>query len=189
MKNPVYPTYLTAALFALGATALLIVLLTGCSAGGETQTSASAAVSDIYGDEYDLAALSDYSLTMVNIWATWCSPCLRELPDLGELADEYAERGVQLVGIVYDTLDARTGLADDAMMTLARTISAETGADYPMQVPSDILVPDVLGALTAFPTTCFLDSEGNLVGDIVIGSKSKENWVKIIDDRLAQVSE
>ena len=30
-------------------------------------------------------------LTMVNIWGTFCGPCIREMPDLGELADEYAE--------------------------------------------------------------------------------------------------
>lgn len=41
-------------------------------------------------------------ILIVNVWATWCVPCLREVPDLLTLQTEYADRGVRLLGIAVD---------------------------------------------------------------------------------------
>ena len=43
-------------------------------------------------------------LTMVNIWATYCGPCIQEMPELAELAREYEDRGVQIVGLLSDVM-------------------------------------------------------------------------------------
>lgn len=42
------------------------------------------------------------SVLIVNLWATWCVPCLREVPDLLALAKEYETQGVKLIGVSVD---------------------------------------------------------------------------------------
>ena len=60
------------------------------SADGETVTS------DIFADS---------RLTMVNVWATYCNPCLMEMPYLGELAAEYSPEDFQIIGIISDVME------------------------------------------------------------------------------------
>ena len=46
------------------------------------------------GETVDQAVLEEYDLTMVNVWATFCGPCINEMPDIAKIADEYREQGV-----------------------------------------------------------------------------------------------
>lgn len=48
--------------------------------------------------------LSDYAgkVVIVNIWATWCGPCRKEIPDLIKVSDEYKARGVELIGMTNE---------------------------------------------------------------------------------------
>ena len=57
---------------------------------------------DIDGNVVTQDIFKDFDLTMINIWGTYCSPCIREMPDLGEIHDEYKDRKVNVVGIVID---------------------------------------------------------------------------------------
>ncbi len=45
----------------------------------------------------------DGRVLIVNFWASWCKPCVREMPAFVELQGQYAEQGVQFVGIALDT--------------------------------------------------------------------------------------
>jgi thiol-disulfide isomerase/thioredoxin len=47
---------------------------------------------------------------LVNFWATWCTPCLHEIPDLVKLQKQYAARGLQIVGPAVDDPDAVRGM-------------------------------------------------------------------------------
>lgn len=116
-------------------------------------------------------------LTMVNIWGTFCGPCIREMPDLGELADEYAEKGVQIVGIISDV--TTTYHAD------VETIIQKTGADYTHLILTESLYRGYLSEVQVVPTTVFVDSEGKQVGEVYTGSKDKETWAEIIDTALS----
>lgn len=48
----------------------------------------------------------DGKLIVLNFWATWCPPCVEEMPLFQALQDEYAERGVQFIGVAVDRPDA-----------------------------------------------------------------------------------
>ena len=122
---------------------------------------------------------------MVNVWATFCGPCINEMPDLGELAAEYADKGVQIIGLVSDTMDS-DGTISDSQVETAKEIVAETGADYRHLLPSDDLL-GILSQIYAVPTTFFVDSEGVQVGDAIVTAQSKEKWIETIDGMLAEV--
>jgi thiol-disulfide isomerase/thioredoxin len=142
---------------------------------------------DLDGNDIGRDDLKDSTLTMVNIWATWCSPCIAEIPDIAELAEELKDSGFRVVGIVTDAVDKDSGEADAEMSKLARTIAEESNAAYPMLIPDDVLRQGILKDIMAYPTTFFADSEGNLIGKPHMGKRSKEEWKRIIEDTLEQV--
>lgn len=140
---------------------------------------------DLDGNTVDQSVLADYDLTMVNVWATFCRPCIKEMPDLGELAQEYADENVQIIGLVSDVLNTDGTISEEQVQT-ARDIVEQTGADYLHLLPSADLF-GVLGQISAVPTTFFVDSEGEQVGYAVVSAQSKDKWAETIDAMLAEV--
>ena len=141
---------------------------------------------DLEGNSIDQSILEGYDLTMVNVWATYCTPCLQEMPDLGELASEYEDKGVQILGLVSDVLNSY-GTISDSQVETAQEIVEETGASYQHLLPS----ADLLGLLSQIygvPTTFFVDSAGNQVGYAYVTAMEREQFVEIIDAALAEVA-
>lgn len=60
---------------------------------------------DIEGNAYTEKVFSDYDLTLVNAFTTWCSPCVNEMPELEKLYEEMKDQGVGVVGMVLDTVN------------------------------------------------------------------------------------
>ena len=176
---------------------LAALLLTGCAkketaqdAGQENGGEKSGILSsftaaDLENNEVSQEILADYDLTLVNVWATFCGPCLREMPSLGELAEEYRPQGVNVIGIVSDTLTS-DGELDEDQVDLARDLVEETKAEYTHLLPSQDLF-GLLGQIYAVPTTFFVDSAGNQVGDTYMQSMSKEELSELIESHLTEV--
>ena len=123
---------------------------------------------------------------MINIWATYCNPCLGEMPDLGVLAEEYADQGVQIIGILMDVYDQNWNVVQ-SQVDLAKEIIQETGADYLHLMPSTDLIYAKLRYVQAVPETIFVDKEGNLVGEPHLGARTKNKWSEEIQKRLEMV--
>lgn len=140
---------------------------------------------DLDGNEVTQEVFADHDLTMVNIWATFCSPCLDEMPALGELNAEYADKGFQIIGLVSDTLN-QDGTISDSQVQTAKDAVAATKADYTHLLPSQDLF-GLLSQVSAVPTTLFVDKDGAQVGYAIMRAYSKEEWVTIIDEMLAEV--
>lgn len=140
---------------------------------------------DLEGNALDQSMLQGHTLTMVNVWATFCTPCISEMPDLGTLAQEYEDQGVQVVGLVSDVIDMEGNLDQD-QMELAREIVDSTSANYTHLVPSVDLY-GLLYQISSVPTTFFVDETGAQVGGTYIGAKDKDQWQEIIDQLLAEV--
>lgn len=145
------------------------------------------ACTDLEGNPVDQSILEEYDITMVNVWATFCGPCLREMPDLGELASEYEEKGVRIVGLLSDVLDSEGNISEEQVDT-AREIVESTGADYLHLLPSQDLY-GLLAQIYAVPTTFFVDKEGRQVGKTYVKSMTKEKWIEVIEDTLKEVSQ
>lgn len=140
---------------------------------------------DLDGNPITEEIFKDHELTMINVWATFCGPCLIEMPDLGELSAEYQDKGVQIIGICTDTVDI-DGTSIDSMVEEAREIIATTGADYLHVIPQGNLFGMLLPQIQVVPTTIFVDSEGKQVGRAILRVLSKEEWIEQIDERLGQ---
>jgi len=109
---------------------------------------------------------------LINFWATWCPPCLEEIPYFVELVDKYKDRGLVVLGIsTDDTPDQLKPFADKLKM------------NYPVLVGLD--QPDVeraFGAMWAIPVTIFVKKDGNVCKEHR-GTQSKEffeNHVKAL---------
>lgn len=143
---------------------------------------------DLAGVPVDESVLAGHTLTMVNVWGTFCSPCLNEMPELGKLAQEYADKGVQILGIVVDISQSADGTFDLAQVQSARNLALETGANYRHLLPTADLIQAYLSRVSAVPDTIFLDAQGNQVGESCSGARSGEKWAALIDSLLSEAA-
>lgn len=191
-------------LFAL--LALSLVLLCGCagdsdekSAGAESGVDAASGApapeepsaeaepaagtisfetTDLEGNAVSEEIFSQSGLTMLNVWATYCSPCLNEMPALGELAAAYDPEEFQIIGVVSDVLET-----DD--QELARSLVQQTGAGYTHLLLNESIYYALLTDVSAVPTTFFLDAEGNIL-ETVVGAMEKTAWEELINGFLEE---
>ncbi|MFV1982835.1 MAG: TlpA family protein disulfide reductase [Thiohalomonadales bacterium] len=54
----------------------------------------------------------DGKVILINFWATWCPPCVREVPTLDKLNNDFKDKGFVVIGIAIDSLDAVTDFVD-----------------------------------------------------------------------------
>ena len=134
---------------------------------------------DMEGNEVSSSIFSESKLTMINVWATYCNPCLQEMPDLGELSGEYDSGEFQIIGVISDVQEG----ADQDTLDKASSLIEQTGADYPHLLLNESLYEAMLTEVTAVPTTFFFDSNG-MVLDTLVGSRDKDEWKGIIDALL-----
>lgn len=186
---------------------LAVSLLCGCAGGtdaGESEEGAarqdtesvseqeerdSSAVPDFEGNDMEGNAVtseifSGSRLTMVNVWATYCSPCLNEMPELGELAREYDKEDFQLIGIVSNVPEG----ADEEKLELVEVLIEQTEADYPHLLLNESLNDGLLSGVSAVPTTFFIGQDGKIL-DTVVGARDKAAWKEIIDGILEESPE
>lgn len=160
--------------------ALLMLCLTGCGAGSTVPAdtasdTVSVAGSDLGGSlkaftaetldgsEFSSETLAAADLTVLNIWQTTCPPCIREMPELAELERELPER------VRFVTWCVDGAYAPDE----TQAIVSDSGFDGTVIVSGDGDLMTFLSKVQYTPTTVFIDSEGNLVGEPVIGAFQK----------------
>ena len=120
-----------------------------------------------------------HTLTMVNLWGTYCGPCINEMPDLEELNGRLADRDCAIIGVVIDV----AGMNDSAQLTAAGAILKDTGVTYLNLLPWNSLDADFPAEY--IPTSYFVDSEGHIVGEAAVGSAGADDYEALIDAALA----
>lgn len=160
----------------------------GQAAGMETRGVGDFSMQDINGETYVQDMFADYDLTMVNVFTTWCTPCVNEIPELQKLWEEMKDQGVNVVGIVLDSIDA-SGSIDEETVEKAKVLAERTGASYPFLIPDQSYMNGRLAGINAVPETFFVDKEGNFVGETYSGSHSLEEWKSIVETELKGVAQ
>lgn len=138
---------------------------------------------DIEGETYTQEMFADYNLTMINVFTTWCTPCINEIPDLEILRNDMADQGVNIVGIVLDAMDG-LGDVDETAVEKAKILAEQTGVTYPFLIPDENSLNGRLSGIQAVPETFFVDKDGNIVGETYSGSRSYEEWKNIVEEIL-----
>jgi thiol-disulfide isomerase/thioredoxin len=102
-------------------------------------------------------ALSQYTSgghpTIVNFWATWCGPCLREIPLLNQLQQSYAGDKLQVVGIAVDFRDSVREYLKHTQINYALLIGEQDGLEAAAKFGMDLVLP----------FSVFADGQGRIV--------------------------
>jgi thiol-disulfide isomerase/thioredoxin len=93
-------------------------------------------------------------LLVVNFWATWCAPCVEEMPELQSMHTEYAARGVTVIGLAIDNAAAVRQFRDRLRLDLPLLVAGAAGSDLGRQLGNS------LGAL---PYTAVINTRGQVV--------------------------
>lgn len=129
--------------------------------------------SDLDGRAVSETYIQEHKVTVVNFWATWCPPCVGEIPDFSEVAAEYASKGCAFLGVQLD---------DD--IDSAKALWEKHGVTYPTILPDGDLVA-LADSMQYVPDTILFDSNGKQIGEMQIGGLDKGTLTSLIDSALA----
>lgn len=128
---------------------------------------------DQYGNTH---TLSDYKgkTVFLNFWATWCSPCRAEMPDIQKLYEEFQqeEEDIVILGV------AAPNLGREKSEEGIKGFLEENGYTYPVLMDTEAEAFQAYG-INSFPTTFMIDKDGNVFGYIP-GQLSEETMRDII---------
>lgn len=133
---------------------------------------------DLEGNTVTESIFAEKDLTVVNIWGTFCPPCIEEMPELGAWAEEMPDN-VQIVGLIVDI----AGDDDKEHRDMAVTITEKAGADF-LQIIANNDFAEILQGVVGVPTTLFVDKDGNLVGEPVVGAYV-DGYKQFVEDYLS----
>ena len=177
---------------------MMSVVLFGCTGGGTTtenggrtesneKTQRVTELVDINsftakttgGDTFTDKDLAPYDLTVINFWATFCAPCLREMPDLAMLQKKLP-KNIQLITICLDANKPTNDI--DAILVRSKY-------DGITLVSGKGDLNKLMRQITKMPTTVFVDSKGNMVLPELIGSPRnlEETYISLINQALVSM--
>lgn len=113
-------------------------------------------------------------ILVVNFWASWCEPCKQEIPEFIRLQQQYADKGVQFVGIALDEREPVQGFLQPLQANYPQLIAGDAGSALVTQLG------DVIGIL---PFTIVVDSHGGIVHR-QLGEFSSKDVMALIEPLL-----
>ncbi len=174
---------------------VIFSMITGCNGGdqpevveesneGETVDESSAPITfesvDINGTAVTSDIFSQSKITVVKIWGTFCGPCIKEMPDLQPLYEELKDKDVNLIGIMVD-------VSEDQNIEAAKYILDSSNVKFTNIIPDKNLYEQLISQIPGVPTTFFIDEEGKIIGEPLVGARSKDDYMKIINSILESI--
>lgn len=159
------------------AVATLTLFLAACGKPPQASEARPAPAFDlpsVDGGRVSLASLKG-KVVVLDMWATWCGPCIAEMPDYAEFARKNQPRGVEVVGIVF---------ASGEPQEVADFVREHRISYRQLLGPDELL--DSYGANSGFPTTFVIDAQGIIKLKLLGAVPQKfEKLQKAVDEALA----
>lgn len=134
---------------------------------------------DLDGNNITDAIFSEADVTVVNVWGTFCPPCIREMPELAAWQKSMPEN-VRIIGIVCDV----NSTGDSRGVSNAKAILKRAGATFTNIVAGTSLAT-LLSGIQFVPTTFLVDKNGDIVGEMIVGAQV-DKYKKAVEDYLAK---
>lgn len=151
----------------------LLIFLWCCSLKAEVLAKSDFKLKDTAGVQHQLSQYKG-KWVLVNYWATWCPPCLEEVPDLVSLYDQHKHKDLVVLGVVFDYKDVNevNSYVDDMLMS------------YPIVLGDDSVIEQI-GVADVMPTTFIYNPKGKLVKTKrgVVTKQYVENLMKSVNLR------
>ena len=140
---------------------LVVSFLTACAFSEETRFAFT--TKDALGNTVTQDIFAQKDVTVLNIWATWCPPCVRELPELGAWQAQLPENAQLLLLCSDATYEASEVYEILLYISEVLGIKADT-----LLLTLDERLIDFLSFVEAVPTTLFIDRDGNILSDYTV---------------------
>ena len=130
-------------------------------------------LNDVSGKQHNIIEWQG-KIRIINFWATWCPPCIKEIPEFVSLQEQYASKGLQFIGIAID---------DEVSV---KAYLAKTKINYPILIADleGIALAHQLGnSVDAVPYTLIVDQQGRIIHQHR-GAFSKEQIMEVISPIL-----
>lgn len=130
----------------------------------------------VSGEDINSDLFKDSKLTVVNVWGSWCGPCVQEIPELQKLYESMKDKDVNVIGLAQDAgtdLDAVKEIIDKNKVTYQNIVPEGATEDFVMSI-------------MAFPTTFFVDSDRNIVG-VIQGNRNLEAFTAAVEGVLEKL--
>jgi thiol-disulfide isomerase/thioredoxin len=124
----------------------------------------------------ELLALAEFrgKPLVVNFWATWCPPCVEEMPELSAFYDKYKPKGVQLLGIAVDSPSNVREFLEERQFSYPLVVAGANGSELASRLGSRI---------DAFPYTVLIAPNGQVVQQ-KMGRIYEEELIKWVEDYI-----
>lgn len=130
----------------------------------------------VSGEDISSDLFKDSKLTVVNVWGSWCGPCVQEIPELQKLYESMKDKDVNVIGLAQDAgtdLDAVKEIINKNKVTYQNIVPEGATEDFVMSI-------------MAFPTTFFVDSDRNIVG-VIQGNRNLEAFTAAVEGVLEKL--
>lgn len=130
----------------------------------------------VSGEDISSDVFKESKLTVVNVWGSWCGPCVQEIPELQKLYESMKDKDVNVIGLAQDAgtdLDAVKEIIDKNKVTYQNIVPEGATEDFVMSI-------------MAFPTTFFVDSDRNIVG-VIQGGRNLEAFTAAVEGVLEKL--
>ena len=156
------------ACFALAA-GLFVQNLSDTTAKSTNPMTLEFSLADLSGQQRNIAEWQG-KILVINFWATWCPPCLKEIPDFIQLQNQFNDKNLQFIGIAIDDKDAVNEYLSTIKINYPMLIAGDEGISLSRQLGN------VIGAV---PFTLIVNQQGQIIYRHP-GELSKEKIVEII---------